>query len=57
MHAICHPDTTACLIREGKPMHFLIANVLDLMPDDDKLEMDEISYGEIEHVDGDFATA
>ena len=56
MRTVSHPDATACLIREGKPIHILIANVLDLMPDDGKVEMDEVSYDEVEHVDGDFAT-
>ena len=37
-------------------MHILLANVLDLTPDDVSVEMDEVSYDEVEHVDGDFAT-
>ena len=37
-------------------MHILVSNILDLMPDDDSVEMDEVSYDEVEHVDGEFAT-
>lgn len=56
MRAICHPDATACLIRDGKPMHMLVANILDLMSEDQSVEMDEVSYDEVEHIDGGFAT-
>ena len=56
MHAVCHPDATACLIREGKPIHLLIANVLDRISDDGGVAMDEVSFDEIERIDGDFAT-
>lgn len=56
MRAVCHPDATACLIRESKPVYLLIANVLDRINDDSGLTMDEVSFDEIVHVDGDFAT-
>ena len=56
MRSLSHPDATACLIRERKPIHILITNVLELMSDDSNVEMDEVSYDEVEHVDGDFAT-
>ena len=56
MASLCHPDATACLIREGKPMHTTVANILDRIDFEGAVEQDEVSHDEIEHVDGDFAT-
>jgi len=56
MRAVTHPDATACLIREGKPLHFALADVLKRISDQSDIEMDEVSYDEVEHVDGEFAT-
>jgi ketosteroid isomerase-like protein len=56
MHELCHPDATACLIRNGKPKHFTIVQILERIPDDSPIDMDEVSYDEVEHVDGVFAT-
>lgn len=56
MRAVCHPGGTACLIRDGKPMYITLDDILDRVCKDDGVERDEVSYDEIEHVDGDFAT-
>lgn len=37
-------------------MHILLVNVLDLISTVSDVEMDEVSYDEIEHIDGDFAS-
>lgn len=57
MAHVAHDDATACVIREGKPVHTTIKNILERIDTvDGKVEMDEVSYDEIEHEDGDFAT-
>lgn len=57
MRAVCHPDATACLIRNGQPLHATLASILYRIDDGKNgIEMDEVSYDETEHVDGDFAT-
>jgi hypothetical protein len=56
MRSVCHPDATACLIRQRKPIYLLVANVLDRISDDSGVAMDEVSFDQIEHVDSDFAT-
>jgi hypothetical protein len=56
MRSLCHAETKICLIRNGKPVYNhvkYILNVLDQMKDK---EIEEISYDEVEHVDGQFAT-
>lgn len=58
MRAMYLPGATACLIRDGKPMYLLMDDILDKMnaASVSGLESEEVSYDEIEHVDGDFAT-
>lgn len=56
MRFLYHPDATACLIRQGKPLHILTSDILDKIPDDGEWNEAEVSYHEVEHVDGDFAT-
>ena len=54
MRSVCHADATACLIRNGKPLHLPLSKVLDLIPEDGN--EDEVSYDEVTHFYGDFAT-
>jgi ketosteroid isomerase-like protein len=57
MGKLAHPDATACLIRNGVPLHTTVAVILGRIATvGEDLEMDEVSYSEVEHVDGDFAT-
>jgi hypothetical protein len=56
MRVLCHPEATACLIRDGKPIHITVAGILDRIDDGSSVEMDEVSYDEVEHTDGRFAT-
>lgn len=56
MHAVCHPEATACLIRQGKPIYTNVAQILEWVTRDDGTEQDEVSHDEVEHCDGDLAT-
>ena len=56
MRAICNPNATMCVIRQDKPIYTLVEKVLDRVLEIDGVELDEVSYDEIEHVDGNFAT-
>lgn len=56
MRAVCHPDATACLIRQGKPIYINAAQIVEQVTRDDGVEQDEVSHDEVEHCDGDFAT-
>lgn len=55
MRAVSHPDATACLIRNGKPIHTTVEYVLERIGSE-AVEMEEVSYDEVEHVDGLFAS-
>ena len=56
MRSLCYANATACLIREGKPLHMLIEDILNRISDKSTVEMDEVSHDEVEHIDGEFAT-
>lgn len=56
MRAVVHADATACLIRFGKPIHMTLAQVLERIDEESKVEMDEVSYDEVEHIDGQLAS-
>jgi hypothetical protein len=56
MREICHPDATACLIRQGKPIHITIERILEWVAKDDGTVQDEVSHDEVEQCDDDFAT-
>ncbi|KAK5116857.1 hypothetical protein LTR85_009117 [Meristemomyces frigidus] len=43
-------------MRAGKPLHMAISDVLNRLPLSADILMDELSYDEVEHMDGDFAT-
>lgn len=56
MREVCHPNATGCLIRHGKPIHTTMDQILTAVATNDGVERDEVSYDEVEHCDGDFAT-
>ncbi|KAK5745529.1 hypothetical protein LTR17_001400 [Elasticomyces elasticus] len=56
MRAVCHPDATGCLIRDGKPVHTTVAAILQMLDEREDEAMDEISWDEVEHVCGEFAS-
>lgn len=56
MRTVTHSGATACLIRDGRPVYMLVNDILDRIPDDGEVEMDEVSRNEVCHRDGDFAT-
>ncbi|KAK5723709.1 hypothetical protein LTR15_005409 [Elasticomyces elasticus] len=56
MRAICHPNATACLIRDGQPIYTTVAAILQRLDERKGEQIDEISWDEVEHVCGDFAS-
>ncbi|KAK5741628.1 hypothetical protein LTR17_003833 [Elasticomyces elasticus] len=56
MRALCHPEATGCLIRNGKPIHTTVAAILQRLDERKDEAMDEISWDEVEHVCGEFAS-
>ncbi|KAK5682695.1 hypothetical protein LTS10_005824 [Elasticomyces elasticus] len=56
MRAVCHPNATGCLIRNGEPIHTTVAAILQRLDERKGEAMDEISWDEVEHVCGEFAS-
>lgn len=57
VRSICQPGGTVCLIPEGEPRYLLVVDIFDrLIYKNAQAVMDEVSYDDVEHVDGDFAT-
>ncbi|KAK4978056.1 hypothetical protein LTR42_002432 [Elasticomyces elasticus] len=56
MRDICHPDATGCLIRDGRPVYTTVAAILQRLDERKDEAMEEISWDEVEHVCGDFAS-
>ncbi|KAK5706136.1 hypothetical protein LTR97_001122 [Elasticomyces elasticus] len=55
MRAVCHPNATGCLIRDGKPIYTTVAAILQMLDERKDEAMEEISRDEVEHVCGEFA--
>lgn len=55
MRKLSHPKGTACLIRNGTPTHMSIYEPIDSIGAAES-DLDEVSYNEVEHVDGIYAT-
>ena len=55
MKRLSHPNGTACLIRNGAPTHMSISEPIESIGAADS-ELDEVSYNEVEHIDGIYAT-
>lgn len=57
MHSLVLPDGAATLIRRGKPVHLSLKAVVERIPVESKVEMDEQIYNCSVHVDGDLGVA
>jgi hypothetical protein len=55
MHKVIHPKATACLIRENEPHFQTLTQAIDKLGRAEQ-ELVEVSWDEIEHVDGEYAT-
>ncbi|KAL9034378.1 MAG: hypothetical protein Q9214_007071, partial [Letrouitia sp. 1 TL-2023] len=55
MRKIIHPKATACLIRENEPRFQTLTEAIERLEKAEE-ELVEASWGEVEHVDGEFAT-
>ena len=57
MRSLILPSGAATLIRRGKPVHLSLEAVVERIPVESKVEMDEQIYNCRVHVDGDLAVA
>ena len=55
MRKIIHPKATACLIRENEPRFQALTEAIDTLEKAEQ-ELVEVSWDEVEHIDGEFAT-
>ena len=55
MRKITHPNATACLIRENKPRFKTLTEAIDTLEKAEQ-EFVEVSWDEVEHIDGEYAT-
>lgn len=57
MHSLILPNGAATLIRRGKAVHLSLEAVVERIPVESKVEMDEQIYNCKVHVDGDLGVA
>lgn len=57
MRSLVLPNGAAALIRRGKPVHLSLEAVVERIPIESKVEMDEQIYNCSVHVDGDLGVA
>ena len=57
MLSLVLPSLAATLIRRGGPVHFSLDDVVNRIPVDSKVEMDEQIYNSMVHVDGKLGVA
>lgn len=57
MRSLLLPNGAATLIRRGKPVHLSLEAVVERIPVESKMEMDEQIYNSRVHVDGDLGVA
>jgi len=55
MRKVIHPNATACLIRENEPRFQALTEAIDTLAKAEQ-EFVEVSWDEVEHVDGQYAT-
>ena len=55
MRKIIHPKATACLIRENEPHFKALTEAIDTLEKAEQ-EFVEVSWDEVEHIDGEYAT-
>lgn len=55
MRKIIHPKATACLIRENEPRFEALTEAIDMLEQAEQ-EFVEVSWDEVEHIDGEYAT-
>ena len=55
MRKIIHPKATACLIRENEPRFLALTEAIDALEKAEG-EFVEVSWDEVEHIDGEYAT-
>lgn len=55
MRKIIHPKATACLIRENEPRFLALTEAIDVLEKAEQ-EFVEVSWDEVEHIDGEYAT-
>ncbi|KAI9696642.1 MAG: hypothetical protein M1820_008091 [Bogoriella megaspora] len=55
MRQVIHPKATACLIRENEPRFQTLNEAIDTLEKAEQ-ELMEVSWDEVEHIDGQYAT-
>ena len=55
MRKIMHPKATACLIRENEPRFLALTEAIGTLEKAEQ-EFVEVSWDEVEHIDGEYAT-
>lgn len=55
MRKIIHLKATACLIRENEPRFLALTEAIDVLEKAEQ-EFVEVSWDEVEHIDGEYAT-
>lgn len=55
MRKVIHPKATACLIRENEPHFKALSEAIDTLAKAEQ-ELVEVSWDEVEHIDGEYAT-
>ena len=56
MRKIIHPKATACLIRENEPRFLALTEAIEALEKAEE-EFVEVSWDEVEHIDGEYAMA